>query len=173
MLNLPSRGGSGSPSGRIRLNFCNIDVKKRNSSILARDSPKQCRLPKIKILKFRFKTLLEKLIILTCFLKSFMMAVCEDFFSISVRDPPKYCGLPKTGRNNYRLFSKTTGGTRRRANFFIITARIRRMGEGTVFSLFVSPHLDGGGVPKPSLDTGGGVPQPSLDGVPPNYDWMG
>ena len=47
------------------------------------------------------------------------------------------------------------------------------MGEGTVFSLFVSPHLDGGGVPHhrsgwgghpiPGLD-GGGVPQPGLDG---------
>ena len=56
------------------------------------------------------------------------------------------------------------------------TARIRRMGEGTVFSLFVSSHLDpgGGGVPQPGLDVGGGypsqvwvvggVPQPGLDG---------
>ena len=61
------------------------------------------------------------------------------------------------------------------------------MGEGTVFSLFVSPHLDrGGGVPRSCLDgggggypsqvwmvgggvpwsglDGGGVPQPGLDG---------
>ena len=50
------------------------------------------------------------------------------------------------------------------------------MGEGTVFSLFVSLHLDGGGgVPQPGvdgggrvpwsgLDGGGGVPQPGLDG---------
>ena len=30
-------------------------------------------------------------------------------------------------------------------SFCIFTARIRRMGEGTVFSLFVSPHLDGEG----------------------------
>ena len=38
----------------------------------------------------------------------------------------------------------------------IFTARIRRMGEGTVFSLFVSSHL--GGVPQSGL--GGGVPHP-------------
>ena len=60
-----------------------------------------------------------------------------------------------------------------------ITARIRRMGEGTVFSLFVSSHL-GGGVPPPQVWLGGGTPsqvwtggvpgvppQPGLDGVPP------
>ena len=64
-----------------------------------------------------------------------------------------------------------------RYNSLLITARIRRMGEGTVFSLFVSPHLDGleggcpsqvwiwggGGVPQPGLD-GGGVSRPGLDG---------
>ena len=46
----------------------------------------------------------------------------------------------------------------------MFTARIRRMGEGTVFSLFVSPHFDGGypsqvwmvgEVPWPGLDGGG------------------
>ena len=31
---------------------------------------------------------------------------------------------------------------------YIITARIRRMEEGTVFSLFVSSHLGGGGYPS-------------------------
>ena len=47
----------------------------------------------------------------------------------------------------------------------MFTARIRRMGEGTVFSLFVSSHLDwGGGVPRPGLDGGEGVPWPGLDG---------
>ena len=47
---------------------------------------------------------------------------------------------------------------------YIITARIRRMGEGTVFSLFVSPHLGGGGTP---VRSGGGYPIPGLVGVPP------
>ena len=39
----------------------------------------------------------------------------------------------------------------------IITARIQRMGEGTVFSLFVSPHLwvGGGGYPISGLGKGG------------------
>ena len=48
------------------------------------------------------------------------------------------------------------------------------MGEGTVFSFFVSPHLDGGGVPQPGLDGGGGVPQPGLDGGGgyPSQVWM-
>ena len=54
-----------------------------------------------------------------------------------------------------------------------ITTRIRRMGEGTVFSLFVSPHLDGGGYPSQVWMVGGGYPgqvlmvggsQPGLDG---------
>ena len=50
-----------------------------------------------------------------------------------------------------------------------ITARIRRMGEGTVFSLFVSSHL-GGGIPQSGL---GGVPHPkSGQGVPhPRSGW--
>ena len=77
----------------------------------------------------------------------------------------------------------------------IFTTRIRRMGIGTVFSLFVSPHL-GGGVPQSGLGGGEGwgvgrgypipglegctwvtpparsgwgtpSPQPGLDGVPP------
>ena len=68
---------------------------------------------------------------------------------------------------------------------YIFTARIRRIGEGTVFSLFVRPHLDGGwgtpvrsgwwGVPYPGLD-GGGVPQPGLDGGggnPARSGWWG
>ena len=38
----------------------------------------------------------------------------------------------------------------------IITAHIRRMGKGTVFSLFVSPHLDRvGGVSLPRSRQGG------------------
>ena len=44
----------------------------------------------------------------------------------------------------------------------IFTARIRRMGEGTVFSLFVSSHLGGG----PRSRSGGGVPGPGQGGVP-------
>ena len=42
----------------------------------------------------------------------------------------------------------------------IITARIQRMGEGTVLSLFVSSHLDWGGVPHPRPRWGGEVPHP-------------
>ena len=69
----------------------------------------------------------------------------------------------------------------------VITARIQRMREGTVFSLFVSPHIDGRGVLHPADGVGGipilphrgvplsfltggtrwGVPPPGLDGVPP------
>ena len=47
-----------------------------------------------------------------------------------------------------------------------ITARIRRMGEGTVFSLFVSPHLGGGGVPQSGLAGGGRTPSQVRGGVP-------
>ena len=68
------------------------------------------------------------------------------------------------------------------------------MGEGTVFSLFVSPHIDGEyhvqgldrgtrGTPVPGQDwMGYPPPWPGLDGVPPhldlgwgtpNQDWMG
>ena len=59
----------------------------------------------------------------------------------------------------------------------IFTARIRRMGEGTVFSLFVSSHLDGGGrVPQPGLD-GGGTPARSGwwggGGTPARSAWWG
>ena len=42
----------------------------------------------------------------------------------------------------------------------VFTARIRRMTGGYIFTLCVSPHLDGGGVPGP----GGGVPNPAMDG---------
>ena len=85
---------------------------------------------------------------------------------------------------------------------YILTARIRRMEEGNIFTLCVSPHLDGGGgVPQPGLDggrvpgpppgqvllvggvpwpglDGGGVPQPGLDGegdtqcTPPGQVWL-
>ena len=49
---------------------------------------------------------------------------------------------------------------------FIFTARIQRMGEGTVFSLFVSLHLDGGGgYPISGLDRGYPIPAPGR-GVP-------
>ena len=48
------------------------------------------------------------------------------------------------------------------------------MTEGYIFTLCVSPHLDGGGGPDPALD-GGGVPDPALEGgegVPnPALDW--
>ena len=65
---------------------------------------------------------------------------------------------------------------RNEAHALFVTARIRRMGEGTVFSLFVSPHLGGGGTPiryrggNPSQIWLGGVPHPRSrwGGVPPN-----
>ena len=45
----------------------------------------------------------------------------------------------------------------------IFTARIRRMREGNIFSLYVSPQ--GGGVPQPGPGPdGGGAPQPGPDG---------
>ena len=43
----------------------------------------------------------------------------------------------------------------------MFTVRIRRMGEGNSFSLFVCPHR---GVPQPGPDGGGGVPWPGPDG---------
>ena len=46
----------------------------------------------------------------------------------------------------------------------VITARIRRMGEGNIFTLCVNPHLDGGG---------GGVPHPANRGVPHPADGGG
>ena len=77
---------------------------------------------------------------------------------------------------------------------FLVTTCIRRMGEGTVFSLFVSPHLDGRGVSQPGHDgggcpghvwmvgggyasqvwmVGGGIPWPGLDsGGYPSQVWM-
>ena len=55
-----------------------------------------------------------------------------------------------------------------------ITARIRRMREGNIFSLCVSPHLEG--VPPSTLNRGGatpnflmGGPHPSQQGVPPSF----
>ena len=55
----------------------------------------------------------------------------------------------------------------------IITVHIRRMEEGTVFSLFVSPHLDRGNTPARS-GWWGGVPWPGLDGGCgyPGQVWM-
>ena len=63
---------------------------------------------------------------------------------------------------------------------YVITARIRRMGEGNIFTLCVSPRLDfGGGEPRSGLDGWGEgvVPQPGLDsggggGTPPGQVWM-
>ena len=53
----------------------------------------------------------------------------------------------------------------------IFTARIRRMGEGTFFSLFVSSHLDGGGYPVMSK---WGYPKPrSGRGLPTSQVRMG
>ena len=60
----------------------------------------------------------------------------------------------------------------------------RRMGEDTVFSLFVSPHLDGGGgtpicqweeYPLTRSGWGWGYPFPGLDGDggTPSQVWMG
>ena len=56
---------------------------------------------------------------------------------------------------------------------YVFTARIRRMGESTVFSLFVSPHLDGGrGYPITGLDRG--VPHHrSGQGGTPSQIWVG
>ena len=73
-------------------------------------------------------------------------------------------------------------------NFCLITARIRRMGEGTVFSLAVHtstggrlPHLAEGGTPPRSRQGGtpsqvqmGGLPHlRSGQGVPHPADWGG
>ena len=66
----------------------------------------------------------------------------------------------------------------------LFTAHIRRMGEGTVFSLFVSPHLGGGGtpvrsreVPHPRSGWGEGVPHPrsgwGVPQVPPTRSGWG
>ena len=81
-------------------------------------------------------------------------------------------------------------GLRGTKNFTIFTARIRRMREGTVFSLFVSSHLDwGGGCTQPFQlrgtgilpDNGGtpilsdtGYPHVAMVGTPgsPHQDWV-
>ena len=48
----------------------------------------------------------------------------------------------------------------------IFTSRIRRMGEGTVFSLFVSSHLNRGGEDTPSQFRMEGFPIPGPEGTP-------
>ena len=54
----------------------------------------------------------------------------------------------------------------------IFTARMRRMGEGTVFSLFVSPHPDVGGGGQYSISgLDGEVPIQLMGGVPHLGDW--
>ena len=61
------------------------------------------------------------------------------------------------------------------------TARIRRMGEGNIFTLCVSPHLNQGEVFYPAEGEGGtlipgqdwGVPPQDWLGVPLHWDWMG
>ena len=55
----------------------------------------------------------------------------------------------------------------------IITARIRRMGEGNVFTLCVSPHLDwGGGVPIRILKGVGGSPSQVWRGGTLSQVWL-
>ena len=56
----------------------------------------------------------------------------------------------------------------------VFTARIRRMEEGTVFSLFVSSHLDIG-VPQPGVDGWGGYPGQvwMVGGYPARSRWWG
>ena len=90
------------------------------------------------------------------FLKlSLKFRVAMAFFQTGkTQDLPKI--LEKTGRNLHPSRpSNSVWLLICQAN--VITTRIRRMGEGTVFSLFVSPHLDGG-YPIPDLDQG--VPHP-------------
>ena len=53
-----------------------------------------------------------------------------------------------------------------------VTARIRRMGEGTVFSLFVSSHLDGGS-PRSQIFGRGGIPGPRFSGGVPSLRFSG
>ena len=59
----------------------------------------------------------------------------------------------------------------------IFTARIRRMGEGNIFTLCVNPHFDlegGGGVPHPRSGLGGWYQIPGLDrGGTPSQVWPG
>ena len=59
----------------------------------------------------------------------------------------------------------------------IFTASIRRMREGNIFTLCVSPCLDRRRYPSQVLMVGGRVPQPGLDvsgtlGYPPGQVWM-
>ena len=66
----------------------------------------------------------------------------------------------------------------------IVTDRIRRIGEGNIFTLCVSPHLNRGGTPSqvwnggigyhiPGLDKGVPHPRSGWWGVPPSQDWIG
>ena len=57
--------------------------------------------------------------------------------------------------------------------YSIITARIRRMGEGNIFTLCVSPHLDqGGGALRHPRSGWVGYPIPGLGGGTPSQVWM-
>ena len=80
----------------------------------------------------------------SCFSSSFMFCVYVNIFHCTINKWSKFLKVPCC----------------------FITARIWRMGEGTVFSLFVSSHL-GGGYPIPGLGRGGGYPWPGQDGVTP------
>ena len=51
----------------------------------------------------------------------------------------------------------------------IITARMQRMGEGNIFTLCVSPHLDWGGGTPSQVWTGGGYLIPGLDREVPHH----
>ena len=53
----------------------------------------------------------------------------------------------------------------------IFTTRIRRMGEGNIFTLCVSPHLDRGGIPHHR--SGQGVPHPRSGWEVPGVDGGG
>ena len=56
----------------------------------------------------------------------------------------------------------------------VIIARIRRMGEGNIFSLFTLAGRGGGGMyPISGISRGGGYPVPGLGGGIPSQVWVG